>query len=791
MDKKTLKTLEFDKILEMAAAYTKNEAVKMQIRELLPETDPNRVRELLADTECASGVILRRGTPPGFYITDVSDALFRVQRGGSMTARELLALTNTLRTARRVKSYIGEDKAAAETTVGYLADTISDLKKLENEIGGKLLSEEEIADDASGELLQIRRSIRSQTDKIKETLNTIINSSHYRKFLQDALITVRGDRFVIPVKAEHKNEVRGIVHDSSASGSTVFVEPASVVEKTNLVQNLHAKEREEIDKILRELSVLALSFKDEILSAIKAVFALDFIFCKGQLAIFMHGQMPNVNADGKIVLKGARHPLLDQKKVVPIDISLGDTYDTLVITGPNTGGKTVSLKTLGLFTLMAQAGLHIPVKAGSSISVFDNVFADIGDEQSIEQNLSTFSSHIVNLVSVQEKITPNSFVLADELGAGTDPTEGAALAISMIEYFRSIGAKVAATTHYSELKLYALSTPGVMNGSCEFDLKTLSPTYRLMIGVPGKSNAFAISKRLGVYDCIIENAKQRIADDDIKLEDVIVRLEENKKQAETQRLDAERWAQQAKRDKEAIRKEKESIALTKEKMLKQARAEAMAIIEDAKAQTQSVLKELREVKSSAAYREALEKTEAAKQALKAKSDRLGKAAAKTVSHAPTLKTVKLGQTVHVLSLDNDASVLTLPDKKGSLYVQAGIMKIKTNLNDLTLTKEEQKSKQNKRSANITYHAPISKTGALETDVRGMYLEDAIRQVDKFLDDSYLSGLHEVTVIHGKGTGILRHGIGDFLQKHPVVKSFRGGRYGEGESGVTVVTLKDK
>ncbi len=792
MNKKTLITLEFHKILNILKGFTQNECVQERILSLVPETELSKVLKLQQETTEATGVLLRRGNSPGFAVKDVNGAVLRTQRGGAMTMAELLSLATAMATARRIKAYIAEDKPSEETIVRSLSDTIEVLKQVEDEINEKILGEEEMADSASPALFAIRRKVKVQEAKIRDTLNNVISSDKFQKFLQDSIITMRGDRYVVPVKAEYKNEIKGIVHDASSSGSTVFIEPASVVEMTNEIAELKSKEKEEIERILYELSAFVSEFAHQIFVNYKVIFELDFVFCKARLSILQNANEPALNDQGIIEIKEGRHPLLDKNKVVPIDISLGNTYDTLIITGPNTGGKTVSLKTLGLFTLMAQAGLHISAGAGSSIAVFDNVFADIGDEQSIEQNLSTFSSHIVNLVDILNSVTKNSLVLADELGAGTDPTEGAALAISMIEYMRNFGARVAATTHYSELKLYALSSEGVENASCEFDVSTLSPTYRLMIGVPGKSNAFAISKRLGLDAGIIENAKKRITDDNIKLEDVIAGLEKSRKKAEEDRISAEQDSRDARIFKNNMRKELEKLEEKKAKIMQDARAEAMAIVESAKKQFQDAQKELRDIKNSAVYREAMEKAEKAKEALRKEEEKIAKHANQNTPKIKPLKNVKLGETVHIVSMDTDASVLSLPDKKGTLFVQAGIMKIKTNLNDLTRTKKTtEEKKSSSKSIAASFKASRQAGASMEKDVRGLMLEEAISVVDKFLDDCYLSSLHEVTIIHGKGTGVLRAGIGEFLRHHPCVKSYRPGRYGEGEAGVTVVTLKDK
>ncbi len=791
MNKKTYKTLEFNKVLEKLSTYTQNDSVRERIAALEPSCDCDLVRAMLRETTEAAGILLRRGPAPGFKITDVTSAISRVERGGVMTMGELSKLSAGLNTCRRLKSYIEDDKISEDTSVWGISSTITNLKNVENEINEKIISDEEMADSASPALFAIRKKIKAQSARIRDTLNSLIASSAYSKYLQEPIITMRGDRYVIPVKAEHKGEIKGIVHDASASGSTVFIEPASVVEMTNETAQLIAREKEEIEKILAELSAFVVEYSHEIFVNTKAVLSLDFIFCKARLSIEYKATEPEINTDGIIEIRQGRHPLLDKNKVVPIDIALGEDYDTLVITGPNTGGKTVSLKTLGLFTLMAQSGLHISAAENSKIAVFENVFADIGDEQSIEQSLSTFSSHIVNLVDILNSVTKDTLVLADELGAGTDPTEGAALAISIIEYIRNFGARVAATTHYSELKMYALTTEGVENASCEFDIKTLSPTYRLMIGVPGKSNAFAISKRLGISDTIIENARKRLDSDDVKLEDVITSLEETRKKAERDRKSAESASRDARIFKSNIRREMEEFEKKKALLMQEARSEALAIIESAKKQSQEVLKEIREIKASESYKELAEKTQKAREALNAESDKILSGAGRDKPKRKPLKNVKLGETVHIVSMDADAEVIALPDKKGALTVQAGIMKIKTNLNDLTRADNTKEEKKKQKMITTAFKTDKKTTASLETDVRGMTLDEAILVVDKFIDDSYISGLHEVTIIHGKGTGILRAGISDFLRRHPTVKEYRAGRYGEGETGVTVVTLKDK
>ncbi|MBR5157237.1 MAG: endonuclease MutS2 [Clostridia bacterium] len=789
MNRKVFKTLEFDKILQRLCEYSENEKVKERILALEPKTELGEVCELLAETTEAVGVILRRGNPPGFKITDVVSALMRAQRGGMMNQKELLGVSRLLKTTRRIKGYILDDKALEDGVVFTLAAALEPLKPVETRIDEAILSEDEIADAASSELYQIRRKMKNLEGKIRETLNGIITSAHYQKALQDAIITMRGERFVVPVKAEHKAEIKGIVHDSSSSGATLFIEPMAVVSLSNELADLSGKEKEEIDRILAELTAYVSEYREPIITNTNALYELDFIFCKAKLSISQNAVAPELNEDGIIYIKRGRHPLLDPEKVVPVDIWLGDAFDTLVITGPNTGGKTVSLKTLGLFTIMAQSGLHISVSDESKIAVFDEVFADIGDEQSIEQSLSTFSSHIVNLVGILKRVTDKSLVLADELGAGTDPTEGAALAIAILEYIRARGARAAATTHYSELKMYALSTNGVENASCEFDVKTLSPTYKLLIGVPGKSNAFAISKRLGIDVSIIQRAKELVSDESLKLEDVISGLESSRQRAEREKERAESMARAAQSMRDKAGREAEEMEQKRAKLLQEARTEAMRIIESAKEESQKIIREIRAIRDSAPIKDAMQQAEQARAALREQSEKLQdrNGGVKNQNRKP-LKNVKPGDLVIIVSLDQQATVLSMPDKSGKVQVQAGIMKMKIPLTDLAADKEQTKE-QNKTISTHRVASGKVKTAKTEIDVRGMMLEEALLVVDKYLDEAIMSSLHTVTIIHGKGTGVLRSGIGEYLKRHPLVSEYRAGRYGEGEMGVTVVTFK--
>lgn len=788
MNRKVYQTLEFDKILNRLAEYTENEPVKERILSLEPTSDIETARAKLGETTEASGVILRRGNPPGLRIADVTPWILRAARGGVFHQKELLGISRLLKTVRRVKGYLSDDKVLEEGVLSRLAVNLEPLRPLETKIDEAVLSEDEIADGASPELYQIRRKMKTLQSKIRETLNGIISSLQYQKALQDTIITMRGDRFVIPVKAECRAEIKGIVHDSSSSGATLFVEPMAVVSLSNELADLCGKEKEEIERILAELTAYACEYAEPLKRNAATIFELDFIFCKAKLSVSQNAMEPQLNEEGIVSIRKGRHPLLDPKTVVPVDIWLGEEFDTLVITGPNTGGKTVSLKTLGLFTLMAQSGLHISAMDQTKIAVFDEVFADIGDEQNIEQSLSTFSSHIVNLVGILNKITDRSLVLTDELGAGTDPTEGAALAISVLEYIRKRGAKAAATTHYSELKLYALSTEGVENASCEFDLKTLSPTYKLLIGVPGKSNAFAISKRLGIPDEVIGRAKELVSDENLKLEDVISGLEQSRQKAEAERERAESMAQEARRLQKRAEQEAQDAEQRRSKILQEARTEAQRVIEAAKEESQKVMKELRAVANSAPIREAMDRAEAARAALRRQAESLKENEQNTPKkRGKPLKNVKPGDLVEVLSLGQQGQVLSAPDKSGRVQVQIGIVKTKVALDDLAAT--AQKKEKHTPKSSVGMSAGRSKTAKTEIDVRGMMLEEALTAVDKYLDEALMSSLHTVTIIHGKGTGVLRAGIGEYLKKHPLVAEYRAGRYGEGENGVTVVTFR--
>ncbi len=796
MEKKALHILEFDKILNKMAEYTGNDAVKQRILDLMPATDLGEAEAMQQQTSEAVKLILRYGEPQNMTVPRVVPSLRRCAMGAVLSPKELLDIARVLSIARGVKRYLGSADAEEFPVLGALEQSLTAVKQLEEQLYMCILSEEEIADGASGELASIRRKMRNMQGKIKDMLDAMIRSSRYQKYLQDPIVTMRGDRYVIPVRAEYRAEVPGVVHDTSSSGATLFVEPMSVVNANNEIRDLRAKEQAEIERILAALSAEVSEYQGEIEADYETLCELDFIFCKGKLSADMGASEPVLNDKGRIYLKKARHPLIARRSVVANDIYLGGDFDTLVITGPNTGGKTVTLKTLGLFCLMAAAGLHIPANDNSSVAVFDSIWADIGDEQSIEQSLSTFSSHMKNIVNIVNKAGKNSLVLFDELGAGTDPVEGAALAVSVLEFLRLAGANTAATTHYSELKLYALSTPGVCNASCEFDVKTLQPTYKLLIGVPGKSNAFAISQRLGLDERIIERARSLMSEDNVRFEDLITDLHESKRVAEEEAQKAQRLRQEADALKEKIEEQKQTLEQRRQKLLDEARREAKRIILDAKDESAKVIKELNELKKNVQNENVGKTIEEARAKLRAKESGIdesfsGVIRPKAQQNAP--KSVKVGDAVEIVSLGQSGEVLKPQDADGNVLVQAGAMKIKVKLADLRLApkaKKEQSQKGKKKDAR-SFVGYVSKKADVKTeiDLRGMTLEEALLDADRFLDDAYMAGLNQVSIIHGKGTGVLRAGIADMLRRHRLVKSFRLGRYGEGETGVTIVELK--
>lgn len=791
---KTYHVLEYTKILERLAGFTASEQVQARILALEPyKTLPAAKRAQQETTEAVSA-LLRQGSPPvSLSVAQISGSVRRASAGGSLQPRELLEVSRVLYVARRMKTYLKD--TGAELELLYAAgEALLPEKTLEDQINTCILSEAEIADDASGDLAAIRRKMRNLNGKIKDTLNTMIRSEHYKKYLQDPIVTMRADRYVIPVRAEYRGEVHGIVHDTSASGATLFIEPMSVVNANNEIRDLQNKEEQEIERILAALSAAVADAEEVLLTDYALLQDLDFYFAKGKLSLEMNAREPELNAAGVIALKRARHPLIDPKAVVANDIYLGDGYDTLVITGPNTGGKTVTLKTLGLFSLMAAAGLHLPTADNSRAAVFSHVYADIGDEQSIEQSLSTFSAHMVNIVDIINHVDENSLALFDELGAGTDPTEGAALAIAVLEHLRAFGAKTAATTHYSELKLFALSTAGVENASCEFDVESLQPTYKLLIGIPGKSNAFAISKRLGLSDAVIGRANELLSDESVKFEDVISELETNRAKAQAEKDYAQRMRRELADLKTEIERERKTLKENKARILEEARREAKILIMDAKDEANAVIKDLERMRQQGARQDLDAQVQQSRAKLKQKEDTIDAAMQKAQKPRKVYhdlpKNLKAGDTVRIVSMNQEATVLKPPGKDGNVRVQAGIIKMDVHLSNLERVADQSAKKLAETYVRSTgAYRSKAKNVSTQVDVRGQNLEEALMNVEKFLDDCYMAGISPVTIIHGKGTGILKNGIHEMLRRHKYAKSYRLGRYGEGENGVTVVELK--
>ncbi len=788
MDKKSLEVLEFDKIRAALLNEAVTQGAKTRIEELLPECDKYLVEKMQQETAEAESLAIKKGSPPISPIGAIKGSVMRAEAGGTLSPGELLNCAHTLRIAGDIASYINEEDF--ETTYPSMAEICAGLftdKRTSVKIISAIISEEEIADDASPELMNIRKRVKSLGANIRETLNNMIKSPRYGTVLQDAIVTMRGDRYVVPVKSENRSSVPGIVHDSSASGQTVYIEPMAVVEINNKIREQMQKEKEEIERILAYFSSLIAEDAAGLRRDSEIIAALDFAFAKAKLSIKMNAVRPEINDDGITNIKKGRHPLIDKKKVVPTDIYLGESFDTLVITGPNTGGKTVALKTLGLLTLMAEAGLHIPAGAGSKIAVFENVFADIGDEQSIEQSLSTFSAHMVNIVRILKEASYSSLALFDELGAGTDPIEGAALAVAILERMKEIGAKTAATTHYSEIKLYALETDRVENAACEFDVTTLRPTFRLLIGVPGKSNAFAISKRLGLEDDIIDHAKRLVNGESTKFEDVISSLEETRKIAEIEREEAEAARIVTEAEKERAEKERASIEKQKENIIRDARRDAKRIYEQAKREADEIIKEMRNLSKNAQSGELEKERQKIKKGLEGVEEKLSDEVFKPKNPPIDPKQLLLGQSVLVTSMNSKGQVLSLPDKNGNLTVQVGILKINANISALRLVDEEKPAK--KKGGTASGVTGKSMSVSPEIDLRGQMVDEALINLDKYLDDATLSGLTEVRIIHGKGTGALRSAVQDFLRRHSRVAAFRQGAFGEGDSGVTIAEIK--
>ena len=790
MNEKALHTLEYDKIIQKLVGYAVSPMAKERAAELRPSSAISDIAIWQQETTEATGMALKKGAPSFGGFREIRPQLKRASMAGILSVAELMAIGEFAYVCRKVKNYARkENKDEVYPRLDEYFDLIIPLDKLENEISRCILSETEIADDASAGLRSVRKEIKISNDRVKDHLNSVINSSAYRNMLQDFVITIRNDRYCVPVKAEYRSSFPGMIHDQSNTGSTLFMEPLSVIQLNNKIKELQAKEKEEIEKILLMLSDLVTANAISIEGNLELLTQLDFIFAKAALSMSMDGTQPVFNTKGYIDIHKGRHPLLDPKTVVPTDIYLGKEFTTLLITGPNTGGKTVALKTLGLFTLMGQAGLHIPAFDNSELAVFDNVFADIGDEQSIEQSLSTFSAHMTNIVRIMDQVTDNSLVLFDELGAGTDPTEGAALAIAIIKALLEREIRTAVTTHYSELKVFALSTDHVENACCEFSVETLRPTYKLLIGIPGKSNAFAISKRLGLQDYILDSAKEFISQDEAKFEDVITDLEISKKSVKIEQERAEEYRREAEALKKEVERQKEKTKQQKEKILEKAREEAKQIYVKAKEEADSIIKEMnKQAKEANNKNKALEQRQKLNEKLSTmQADFLRSKRVKPNHKAP--ENLKVGDRVYVISFDQNGEVLAAPDKNKEVMVQMGIMKMKVPVAELMLddTPQPKEKQQRKQPA----RAKLSKSQFIsaEIDCRGQLVDEAIANIDKYIDDAYLSGLKQVVIIHGKGTGALRAGVQNYLKMNSHVKSYRPGTFGEGEAGVTVVELK--
>ncbi|TJX13028.1 endonuclease MutS2 [Tissierella creatinini] len=792
MNEKSLKVLEFNKIRDLLIEKAESQLGKDYASGIRPISDINQIRILQEETEEALSLLIQRGNPPLYGINSIAMEIKRVEIGGVLSPSALLKISDSLRVSRGLKNYIKEskeDKSPNYPIIENLVESLKVFKHIEDEINNAIINENEISDNASSNLRSIRRQITVKNDAVKEKLNSIINSQNHKKYLQDSIVTMREGRYVIPVKQENRGSVPGLVHDMSSSGATVFIEPMAVVELNNQLRELELKEREEIERILGVLSNLVASESFSIANNEKVLKELDFIFAKGKLALEMKATRPLLNDKGYINIKKGRHPLLKTKNVVPIDVYLGKDFNSLIITGPNTGGKTVSLKTVGLFNLMAQAGLHIPADNNSEIGVFNQVFADIGDEQSIEQSLSTFSSHMVNIVDILNSIGDNSLVLFDELGAGTDPTEGAALAMSILDNLLRRDIRTIATTHYSQLKLYALTTQGVRNASVEFDVETLSPTYKLLIGVPGKSNAFEISKRLGLQDYIIDYARNLISKENIEFEDVLQAMDRDRRQLEDDKAEAARLKQEIESLKNSLSMEKDKTKDMREKILQKSKEEARDLLRNAKEDADLILGELRSITDSI-EKDKFKQIQEAREMLKEKLDKAESSVTKDVLNKKSSKipkNLKVGETVEVLSLNGVGTVISVPDEKGNVELQVGIMKVNVHISNLRRSETSENEKGTFKSKKMVSNK--SKAIKNEIDLRGRNIEEANLEIDKYLDDSYIAGLNEVYIIHGKGTGALRDGIKSYLRGHKHVKTFRVGKYGEGGDGVTVVEIK--
>ena len=790
MNNKVLQILEYNRIIELLEEQASSYMAKEAIKNLKPQTDIDTIREALRSTTEAVDLIVHKGPLPLGSLYDIEGSVVLAYKGRTLTMRELIHIKYNMRIAREVTNFLKYDVPELPI-ISAMAEVIETMPRLEERIERSILSEDEMADNASPELREIRKGIARQNDAIRNRINNIINSSANKAMLQDAIVTMRDGRYVVPIKQEHRSKFPGIIHDQSQSGATLFIEPQVIVDLNNQLRELEMAEQAEIQRILTELSEGVGEYHHQLINNQKLLGDLDFIMAKGKLSCAMRGEEAGINEDGIISLKEARHPLIESKKVVPINVELGGKYRTLVVTGPNTGGKTVTLKTIGLLCLMAQSGLHVPASSTSTLPIFEEIFADIGDEQSIEQSLSTFSSHMKNIVYITKKADENTLVLLDELGAGTDPTEGAALAISVLEHLAYRGAMIAATTHYNELKKYAISSPGVENASMEFDVETLSPTYRLLIGIPGKSNAFEISRKLGIKPVIINKAKELIEGKDLEFEDVISAIEEDKREARKQRDEAEATNYQMQKREEELAKRERELEKKTAKLLQEAREEARAILRDAEETTKEVQKELKELAKMDSLGQRTKAFDESKKKLKETKNRYQEKTINEFNHDPVkIEDVSVGDRVKVLSLDQNGEILSLPDEKDELMIQIGIMKMKVPLEDLMLINDVAAKKSKSKGQYGKMFKDKAQQVSISINVQGEILDDAIMDVEKYLDDAYMAGLKEVTIIHGLGEGVLKTGIRARLRSNKHVASYHKGGFSEGGDGVTVVKFKD-
>ena len=790
MNNKALKTLEYNKITDRLASHASSEPGIKLCRELLPMMDMDEINSALKQTSDAVSRIFRHGSISFAGLKDIRPLTKALEVGSALGMSELLDICSLLKVAAGARRYgVSEDEAA--DSLSGIFNVIYDIADVRREIERCILSEDEIADDASAELKNIRRQMRICTERIRTELNSMLNGSD-RTYLQEAVITTRGGRYCIPVKAEYKSQVPGMVHDQSKAGSTFFIEPMSVVRLNNEIREYEVKESEEIAKILASLSAMAGNYTAELDADYDILSQLDFIFAKAKLSFEYKGSEPIMNTRGYINIRKGRHPLIDSRKVVPIDVSIGDEYSELIITGPNTGGKTVTLKTIGLFSLLGQSGLHIPAADNSELTVFNDIFADIGDEQSIEQSLSTFSSHMKNIIEILAKADSNSLVLFDEFCAGTDPTEGAALAISILTSLHKLRVTTVATTHYSELKIFALSTEGVQNACCEFDVATLAPTYRLLIGIPGKSNAFAISGKLGLPQYIIDDAKKSLASEDVAFEDVISDLEKSRVTIEREKLELEEYKKEVEDLKNQLKAKNERLDERSDNILQKAREEASAILREAKETADDAIRKLNKANAAGMSVTELEKQ---RQRIKDNINKVDKGRV-IKSQAPARQhkasDFHIGDRVHVASLNLDGTVHTLPNQKGELNVTIGIMNYNVNMCDLTIIEEASEMRKLKQKSSGIGKLKMSKTASISPEINliGMTSDEAIMTLDKYLDDAFLSHISPVRIVHGKGSGILRNAVHNYLKRQKHVKSFRLGSFGEGDYGVTIVEFKD-